>query len=198
MRFRLMLVGTALTATATAILAAPTTASAEPYPAGSPDITVPTATVSEGGALTVSGTGFGANEEVVIDVVYAEALRGDGGGMFTVAYIRPGLDLVGTVRRAPIATVTANAQGAWSASITLTQAGVATITATGQTTGAVQTTSVTVLSGLPQSDEGDELPITGPGLTAAFAIGTLAVVTGAVLLWLPIAVRRRRQTNTTT
>jgi len=180
MRFRLLLVGTALTATA--ILAAPTTASAEPYPAGSPDITVPTATVSEGGDLTVTGTGFGANEEVALDVVYAEAL-GSGGTMFTVAY----------VRRAPVTTVTANAQGAWSASITLTQAGTATITATGQTTGVVQTTSVRVLGGLPQSDEGDddELPITGPGLTAAFAIGTLAVVTGAVLLWLPIAVRRR-------
>jgi hypothetical protein len=96
-----------------------------------------------------------------------------------------------------VTTVGTNANGDWSTSITLTQVGVATITSTGLESEASDTVTVTVTSALPLSDdEGDEggggdLPITGSSLTTAVILGSLAVVAGALLLWLPIAARRR-------
>jgi hypothetical protein len=167
-----------------AALAAPGVAAAEPYPAGAVQLTTSAATVPPGGAVELNGTGYGDTEDVDIDVVYAEALGRLGrsapraGALFDI-----------------VATVGTNADGDWSTSITLTQTGVATITATGQESGVSDTVTVTVAGDLPLSDDegdgGDGLPITGSSLTTAIVVGAVAVIAGALLLWLPIAARRR-------
>lgn len=182
MRTGILAVGAAITISAA--LVAPGVAAAEPYPAGEVQTTVSAGTVAPGGAVELGGSGYGANEDVTIDVVYAEAL-GRLGRSAPHAVMR--LDIV--------ATVGTNANGDWSASITLTQPGVATITSTGLESGVSDTTTVTVTGDLPLTDEGgdkdDALPITGSRLTTAIVIGTLAVIAGALMLWLPIAARRR-------
>jgi hypothetical protein len=169
--------------TISAAIAAPGVAVAEPYPAGAVQLTTSAGTVAPGGAVDLNGTGYGANEDVDIDVVYAEALGRLGrsapraGALFDI-----------------VATVGTNADGDWSTSITLTQTGVATITATGQESGVSDTVTVTVAGDLPLTDDegdGGDLPITGSSLTTAIVVGSLAVIAGALLLWLPIAARRR-------
>jgi hypothetical protein len=166
-----------------AALAAPGVAAAEPYPAGAVQLTVSAGTVTEGGSVALNGTGYGAEEDVTIDVVYAEAL-----GRLGRSAPRAGALME------VVATVGTDTNGDWSTSITLTQIGVATITATGLESEATDTVTVTVTSDLPLTDdeEGDDaLPITGSSLTTAIVLGSLAVVAGALLLWLPIAARRR-------
>jgi hypothetical protein len=171
-----------------AALASPGVAVAEPYPAGAVQMTVSAGSVAAGGAIQVSGTGYGANEDVTIDVVYAEAL----GRLGRSAPRAGALDIV--------ATVGTDSNGDWSTSITLTQVGVATITSTGLESGVSETATVTVGDGLPLTDDetgdgggdgDDALPITGSRLSTAILIGSLAVITGALLLWLPFAARRR-------
>jgi len=167
-----------------AVLVAPGVASADPYPAGVVDMTVSEGAVAAGDAVEVSGTGFGANEIVDITVVYANAL----GHLGRSAPRAP------TLRRA-LATATTDANGNWSTTLTLTEPGVATITAVGRESGATQTSTVTVAGeeALTDEEQGDSgaLPITGSRLTAAIVIGAAAVIAGAFLLWLPFAVRRR-------
>ena len=167
-----------------AALAAPGVAAADPYPAGAVETVVSTAAVAPGGAVELSGTGYGANEEVTIDVVYAEALGRLGRSAHRAA-----------ARMDIVATTSTDSNGDWSTSITLTQAGVATITTTGLESGVSETLTVTVDADLALTDdeEGDvgDLPITGSSLTTAIVLGSLAVIGGALLLWLPIAARRR-------
>src|SRR5688572_3299021 len=150
-----------------AALAAPGVAAAEPYPAGAVQLTASATTVAPGGAVELNGTGYGATEDVDIDVVYAGAL-GRLGRSAPLAAAR--FDIV--------ATVGTNAEGDWSTSITLSQAGVATITATGQESGVSQTLTVTVDADLALTDEegdgGGDLPITGSSLTTAIVVGALA------------------------
>jgi hypothetical protein len=182
MRTRLLLAGTALITGA--LFAATPAAQAEPYPAGDPALTSSTALVGAGGAVQLSGSGYGPNDDVSIDAVYASSL-----GHF-------GRSVPGQFRRFPVGSATANANGDWSTTITLEQTGVATITATGAPSGVQRTTIVRVVSDLPLEDgDGgggeDGLPITGTRLTTAIVLGTVTVVVGAVLLWLPIALRRR-------
>jgi len=180
MRIRALLVPAVLALGGALIV--PAAAYADPYPAGDPDVTVPTATVADEGSLELTGTGYGANETVEIDVTYAEALgRPANGGFVSAAF----------TRLTVVKTVDADADGNWTTSITLTQVGVATVTATGTETGVSQTVTVTVLSDLPLSDDEDGLPITGSRLTVAILLGTVTVVAGAILLWVPIALRRR-------
>jgi hypothetical protein len=163
---------------------APGVAAAEPYPAGAVQMTVSAGAVAPGGAVEVSGTGYGASEDVEIDVVYAEAMG------------RLGRSAPGAAARFDVvATVGTDANGDWSTSITLTQAGVATITSTGLESGASDTLTVTVDADLAltddEGDDGGDLPITGSSLTTAVVLGVVAVIGGALLLWLPIAARRR-------
>jgi hypothetical protein len=187
MRTRLLLTGIAVTVGVA--LSAPGAALAEPYPLGAPDLAVSAATVSAGGSVELTGQGYGAEETVNIDVVYAAALGGPSSGLAHAAFAL-----------APVASTQTDAEGNWSTTITLTQAGVATITATGAESGVSQTQTVRVLGELPledseDSEDGGGLPITGPRLTTAIVLGTVTVIAGALLLWVPIAIRRRSRTS---
>jgi hypothetical protein len=184
MRTRLLLAGTALITGA--LLTATPVAHAEPYPAGEPGLTSSTNLITTNGTVELTGTGYGPNDDVSIDAVYASALG------------HLGRAAPGPIHRFPVGSAQANAEGEWSTTITLAQTGLATITATGSPSGVVQTTTVRVVTDLPLEDDGgntgggdDGLPITGTRLTTALIIGTLAVITGTLLLWLPIAHRRR-------
>jgi hypothetical protein len=180
MRTRLLLAGTALITGA--LFATTTAANAEPYPIGDPGLTSSTALVSSGGDVVLTGTGYGPNDDVSLDAVYVSAL-----GHF-------GRAVPGQVRRFPVGSATANAEGEWSTTITLSQTGVVTVTATGSPSGVSLTTTVRVVADLPleDGDGGDEgLPITGPRLTLTLALGAATIVVGVILLWVPIAVRRR-------
>lgn len=181
MRTRLLLAGTALITGA--LLTATPVAHADPYPAGEPGLTSDTALIATGGAVQLTGTGYGANDDVSIDAVYISALG------------HLGRTAPGPLHRFPVGTTQANAEGEWSTTINLSQTGMATLTATGSPSGVVLSTTVRVVTELPLEDDGGNtgggLPITGTRLTTALTIGTLAVLTGALLIWLPIATRRR-------
>jgi hypothetical protein len=182
MRTRLLLAGTALITGA--LLTATPVAHAEPYPAGEPGLTSDTTLIATGGSVQLTGTGYGPNDDVSIDAVYISALG------------HLGRTAPGPLHRFPVGSTQANAEGEWSTTINLSQTGVATLTATGSPSGVVLTTTVRVVTELPLEDDGDPntgggLPITGTRLTTTLIIGTLAVLTGALLIWLPLANRRR-------
>jgi len=189
-----------LVATAAAVLMAPAAAWAkpnpDPYPAGEPDSSVSDGTVSDGDAVTFWGKGFLPFERISIKVVYessddtAALERQPAGGFILAAAQLP--------RRAGL-TTTADADGEFSVRLRLTKTGLASLVATGLTSGVTVTESVhvvispgTVVSGGQgsnggSSNNGHGLAVTGPSgapFLIALCAGAGAVLLGAALLWL--------------
>jgi hypothetical protein len=129
---------------ATAGVAGPAAAfAAEPYPVVAPTLTVSAGTTAVGDSITLNGTGFGPTETVDIGVTTQPTAIGQLGRSARGAYSRVAQ------------TATTNSEGAFSTTITFTQAGTAIITATGLTSGLSASTSVLVLPA------GSALPVTG-------------------------------------
>nr|WP_203840498.1 LPXTG cell wall anchor domain-containing protein [Actinoplanes humidus]GIE23440.1 hypothetical protein Ahu01nite_065420 [Actinoplanes humidus] len=193
-----------LVATITAVLIAPGVAHAAPYPVDPPASNVSDGTVSDGGTVTFTASGFIPFERVTITISY-------GGGNSSAAFTsqrNDGLVLAAVTlpRRATI-TATADAQGSISVEVPLTEVGTATLMATGVTSGVTITQNVKVLDsddsdnggngGGDDSDDTDNdaaaLPTTGPSgtpLLIALAGGLGAILVGAALLF---ATRSRRR-----
>lgn len=165
-----------LLAVAGAAFITPTAVNAAPYPAVPPPAAVSSGTVAVGGAVVFSGTGFIPGETIQIAIGY-----GQSGGL--------------------VKTVIASADGSFSTTVTPTQAGTATLFATGLTSGVTVTATVRVAGDADDDDDdgagGDDdmaLPITGTsGRTLAIAVysGVGAIMLGAGLLWFATTRRRR-------
>jgi hypothetical protein len=113
------------------------------YQAVNPSLTVSSASVAAGGSVTVSGTGFDPNETVNISVAYGPSPKAAGsdnesGRGFSV-------QTVSFVRAIVAAHAAADGNGAFSQSLTLTNAGTATITATGAESGRTSSSAVNVM-----------------------------------------------------
>jgi hypothetical protein len=122
-------------------------ASADPggYPAQSPLLTVTSGTVKLGGSVTVTGRGFQSGEVVDISVTYGPASHalGSGGPVAQPAAftLRHGVEPAIATAHAVAAS-----DGGFSAQVPLTQAGNATITATGEQSHLSVAATVSVLS----------------------------------------------------
>ncbi len=156
------------------------------YQATNPSLTVSAAAIDEGNGVTVSGVGYAAGEAIGITVTYdpsptALGSRTGGGGVALAAFTLPQAQLTNT---------TANAAGAFSHQVMLTQAGVATITATGATSGLVRSSTVTVRATaiVVQAPSAGSLPFTGTNLLILAALGVVVLAVGALLF-----VRRNRR-----
>jgi LPXTG-motif cell wall-anchored protein len=156
------------------------------YQAANPSLTLSAATVDAGNAVTISGNGYTAGETIGIAVTYgpsptALGSRAGGGGVALAAFALP---------QAQVTNTTANASGAFSHQVMLTQAGVATITATGATSGLVRTSTVSVRATaiVVQAPSAGSLPFTGTNLLILAALGVVVLAVGALLL-----VRRNRR-----
>jgi hypothetical protein len=136
---------TATTASAATSPAPSSPASPDPggYPAQSPLLTVTSGTVKVGGAVTVTGRGFTSGEVIDIFVTYGPANHalGSGGPVAQPAAFTFRHD----VARATMHAVAASS-GEFSAQVPLTQAGNATITATGEQSHMSVVATVSVLS----------------------------------------------------
>jgi LPXTG-motif cell wall-anchored protein len=168
-----------LAAAAFLALVAPATASAQPYPAGTPNLTASPGTVTVGGTVTVTGSGFAPGDTVTLTVTYTPTALGPrgAGAMVPVAYEIP-LRLAQQV-------VTPDANGDFTTTETLTQVGTATITAT-SVSGLTASTSVLVLAGAA-------LPTTGASTNYLLVALVGSAVIAAGVLFLVLARSRRRQ-----
>lgn len=193
----------------------PTPASAEPYGAVPPAITVSAPTVDEGGLVTFTGNGFIPFELVEIDVTYTSDVNasgrlgglsgrpdgpggsgraeGIGGGQFMTAAL--------PVPRAIVKTLNAEADGTWVTTIRLTEPGLAVVTAQGTLSDVTAVATVTI-----QDDTGNNGGSNTTGALARTGLdgrrlgwqvggGVAAIVVGAGLVW--FAVRRRRRSTAT-
>ena len=139
-----------LVAVATAVLVAPASAFADPYPAVTPPAAVSDGTVPEGGKVTFSGSGFLPFERISIAITFAgadssAAFRPDSAGGFVAAALR--------LPRQATLVVTADSTGAFSVQVPLSQVGSATLVATGLTSGVTVTAHVEVVA--PPGDDND-------------------------------------------
>lgn len=154
---------------AVGLFAAVPAASAAPTPVvgvnyGTVNITTNITIVNNGGVVIIGGGGFLPGETINITITY-NAPSG----------LRSNRALAAAAAAESGGTAVADAQGNFSSSVNLTQPGVATITATGATSGRSVSTSVTVLGG------GDSSPT---GTTTA---GSTAVVTYSTETVAPVA-----------
>lgn len=187
MRFQRLLIALATLGTGL-LLAAP--AQADPYPATPPDVDVSTGTVSAGGGVTFSGSGYAAGETIIIDVTYSNtgaALSEESTGRFVTAAF--------PVPEVEVGRTTADSNGDFSVTLQLNQAGTATLTAIGVTSGVTQSQQVTVLTPAAAEDEG--LAVTGTPTRVGPEIlgGVAAVLVGFVLVMLAFRLRRRNNTE---
>ncbi|GIF03794.1 hypothetical protein [Actinoplanes siamensis] len=179
-----------LVASLTAIVISAPVAHAAPYPAEPPAAAVSSGIVEPGGSVTFSGGGFLPRERITITVSYGASdneaayrpAAGAGGGFVPVA------------RQLSLHT-NADDNGDFRISVPLAEAGTATLTATGQTSGvtATSTVEVTQEASAPAEPPGQALPTTGPAghsalITMAGGLGAVAV--GALLIWVARARRR--------
>ena len=199
-------VGLALFGVASAASAAP-----PPYPPAPASGSVSPGTITAGGTVTFSGTGFQPGSAVQISV------SGNGSATITPAsFAAPQASNEADVVQADYvttsgssvqfqfaatssATVTAKADGSFAAKITLSTPGTYTLTATGVAadgvTARVVTATVRVVAAAGSSTVSDGLPRTGASGTAAqvwAGLGLLGLGVGMVAL----TVARRRHTGT--
>ncbi|HKT05868.1 MAG TPA: hypothetical protein VJT31_40685 [Rugosimonospora sp.] len=145
-------------------------AAAGTYPAPPPAVRTDTGTVSPGGTVTFSGTGFHAFETVRVEIHLPD----------------------GTLQ---VRTVTADASGSFALQLALGRgsgSGTATITARGLTSNTTVSTTVTVL-GEQEDEPASHLPVTGQNgrqLAWKIGLGLGAVLVGAPLAWLARTRRR--------
>jgi LPXTG-motif cell wall-anchored protein len=181
---------------------APTAAQAVPYPADPPAAEVSDGTVEPGGAVTFSGNGFLPFERITIDIDY--------GATDSAAAARPaaadGFFLAAAHSQLAVITTTADANGSFSIQVPLSQAGTATLVATGATSGVSVSATVEVApteddgggDGGGDGEDGDSdddvtLPTTGPSgapMMIAAATGAGTIFLGLALLWFTRGRRR--------
>ncbi len=111
-------------------------ATAAPGDYGAVTIITNVTIVNIGGIVVIGGTGFTPGETINITIVYSapSGLRSNNALRLAVRAAAAGQ------------TTVADASGSFSIGVQLTQVGVATITATGETSGTVVSTTVTVLA----------------------------------------------------
>jgi hypothetical protein len=166
-------------------------AGAEPYPPAEPTLTASAGTVVVGTAVGLSGSGFDSGEKVTIEVSYgpATALR------FTPDRADPSEPVAAALvaRSVPAMashTVTADADGDFTATETLTVIGRATITAIGESSGPSGSIVITVVAAA------DALPTTGSSAGGLIWTGVALIGGGGFLLLGMLLLRRHRRTQT--
>ncbi|MEV0810991.1 hypothetical protein [Micromonospora sp. NPDC050200] len=184
-----------------AIVAAPTAAGAsQPQPPPGyvpqpPALTLNRTTIVIGESVVLTGTGFGPNETVDIDVSVAPlaasvpgqapARRSDGStvAMAAVAYAQP--------QPAPHHfTAQTNAAGRFTVTYRPTDVGHLTFTATGRESGRTASATLTVL---PKKQPPHHLPVTGDSMSTPLKVGGGLVGAGAVLMLGSLVWRRRNR-----
>ncbi|MFI9639711.1 hypothetical protein ACIG87_06530 [Micromonospora sp. NPDC051925] len=174
---------------------ADTTATPQPppdYPPTTPSLTVSPPTIILGETVVLTGTGFGPNETVDIDVTVAPlaasvpgqapARRSDG---TTVAMVR-----VDNSQPQPAPrhfTAQTDANGRFTVSYRPSDVGRLTFTATGRTSGRTASATLTVL---PKKHH---LPVTGDNLSTPLKVGGGLVGAGVVLMLSALVWRRRHR-----
>ncbi|SCF17460.1 hypothetical protein GA0074696_3165 [Micromonospora purpureochromogenes] len=188
----------ALTAGLAVVLAPTAAGAAQPqpapdYPPQPPALTASPTTVVVGEVIVLTGTGFGPNEIVDIDVTVAPlaasvpgqpARRSDGStvAMAAVAYPQP----------APRHfTAHTNAAGRFIKHYRPTEVGQLTFTATGRESGRTASVTVTVLP--KKRHGGGNLPVTGDSMGTPLKVGGGLVGAGAVLMLGSLVWRRRNR-----
>ncbi|QDY08601.1 hypothetical protein FJK98_16795 [Micromonospora sp. HM134] len=196
-------VGLAIVAVPTAAGAAQpqppaTTSTPQPppdYPPTTPSLTANPTTIFLGETVVLTGTGFGPNEIVDIDVTVAPlaaavpgqapARRSDGTtvAMVKVDYSQP--------QPAPRHfTAQTDANGNFTVSYRPSDIGRITFTATGRTSGRTASTTITVL---PKKKPHPHLPVTGDNLSTPLKVGGGLVGAGVVLMLTAFGWRRRHR-----
>lgn len=186
----LVLFGAHLTATGAVAL---------PYPAPVvPSFSAGVGAVDPGGSVTLSASGFLAGETVDLTVEYAAP----SGLRRSAALVRV------AVAAAPVASVVADGNGAFSTVLKLDQVGLATITATGRTSGVSVSTTVRVgldrqapatttpaAAGTGDGSAAGAAPLawTGASLAGPLAVGAGLLAAGLLLLFFGtrMVIRRR-------
>lgn len=167
-------------------------AMATTYPAPPPGVTVSAGTVAPGEEFIFSGTGFTPGEEV--DVTVTDEGTSGGGGAVGARSVSLKITLPSEVATF---TAVADAEGKFTLPITLSEPGVYTITATGQDSGRVQSTMITVAEDqtlttttTEKGTDADGLADTGAdsNLLLWGGIGAVALIAGATSV---IIVRKR-------
>ncbi|WKU06506.1 hypothetical protein [Micromonospora sp. HUAS LYJ1] len=159
------------------------------YPPGTPSLTVNQPTIIIGETVVLTGTGFGPNEIVDIDVTVAPlaaavpgqapARRSDG---TAVAMVK-----VDHSQPAPRHfTAQTDANGTFTVSYRPSDVGRLTFTATGRTSGR---TAITTLTVLPKK----HLPVTGDDLSTPLKVGGGLVGAGVLLMLTAFGWRRRHR-----
>lgn len=172
------------------------------YPAPATQGTVSSGTITAGGSVQFSGTGFTPGETINITVTQTATAQGaaaPGGGSVTMA-------VPGVLPLAPLTLSTvANASGAFSVTITLNSPGTYVLTAVGATSGHTVTATVVVTApaalantgGAPLANTGAGLASTGVDssliLWGLVGAGALAAGTASV-----VVVRRRAKNENVT
>jgi hypothetical protein len=171
---------------------APSSADSGGYPAQSPLLTLSAGSVNVGGSVLVTGHGFQSGENIDISVTYPPAAHALGSGG------PPAQPAALTLRHAAGRLVSAGhalagGDGGFSMRITLTQAGNATVTATGEQSRLSLTASIAVLA--PASPVGAKSTKSGFPLSH---LELLILVVALVALLVPAGVawqRRSRKTS---
>lgn len=187
----------------TIALGASAPALATTYPAPPPQGTVSSGTITAGGSVVFSGTGFTPGETINITVTQTAAAQGaaapGGAGGVTMA-------VPAVLPLAPLTLSTvADASGAFSVTITLDSPGTYVLTAVGATSGRTVSATVVVTGtaglantgGAPLANTGAGLASTGvdSGLILWVLVGTGALAAGATSV---MVVRRRAKNENVT
>ena len=172
-------------------LADTSTPSPSGYAATNPSLSLSAAVTVAGKGIVVSGTGFSGGETVDITATYGstpKALGSTRGGITatTAAFsIRPA-----TTAPTALAYANADASGAFSQSVTLTQVGTATITATGATSGISRSSVVTVRAAAVVAAAASKSGAMPFGWTSAVIFAVIGIV---ILSLVGTVFARRRQ-----
>ncbi|MFE9189779.1 hypothetical protein ACFYL6_09240 [Micromonospora sp. NPDC007208] len=161
-----------------------------PYPPTNASLTVNRPTIYLGETVVLTGTNFGPNETVDINVTVTPQAAPAGG-------VAPARRSDGTtVAMAPVAyqasaplhfTAFTNAQGRFTKSYKPSVTGLLTFTATGRESGRTASTELRVLH------KKQPLPVTGDSLGTPMKLGGGLVGAGAIMLLLTLAWRRRQR-----
>lgn len=161
----------------------------ETYPAPAVGVAVSDGTVVTGEAVTFSGSGFTPGEKVRITVT----LNGTPGAAGGVGTRSVPTRIVLSTEVTALETVAA-ADGKFSVPVTLSEAGVYTLTATGETSGRTQSATVTVAAPQAQlaSTSSNNLAQTGADSSLYLwgGVGGAALIAGAASL---VIVRKKAQ-----
>src|SRR5262245_34523741 len=191
----------ALVAVAAGTVLASPAAHATPYV---PGVTVPTisapSTVQAGVPFTITGSGFAANEWVTVTInvaVTGASFEGSAPRMIQAAYAQPAFAPQPALAPQSVRTQ-ADPQGNISVTVTVRQTGALSITAVGDDSQAPVEAPVTVIPALPAvatsaPEATGGLVQTGSNVALPALLGFAIVGAGALLVWLAVPRRRRRE-----